>query len=184
MGSAARCKPMRRRPSHTLPAAITQALSLLAILLPAGPAGAATQVDIDTLAESIRSTGTKIVEKKDCEKDLHGYYQFENKVIDQLTICVNNLDMNDTDQVWEVYAHEVTHIMQACDDAETGQAFNDSYFPRIYRELQDLNPSSVEDTGLYGSWNKRQEIEARWMELQPPGRVIELFHSSLCFKQE
>jgi hypothetical protein len=155
----------------------------LAVLLLGGPAPAATQVDIDTLAESIRDTGTQIVESKTCAKNMQGYYQFEARKIDQLTICVNNLDMNDPDQVWEVYAHEVTHIMQACDDAVNGRAFNDSVFPRIYRELQELNPTSVEETSLYGSWNKRQEIEARYMELLPPNQVIELFHGSLCFKQ-
>ena len=158
-------------------------LALLLVLAP-GTALAATQVDIDTLAESIRSTGTKIVESNTCEKGFQGYYQFEDKKIDQLTVCANNIDMKDPDQVWEVYAHEVTHIVQACDKAEGGRAFSDSYFPRIYRELQQLNPSSVEDTSLYGSWDKRQEIEARYMELLPPKDVIEFFHGSLCFEQQ
>lgn len=156
----------------------------LALLLLSTPALGATQVDIDTLAESIRSTGTKIVVRNDCEPNLQGYYAFEHQKVDQLTICSNNIDMKDTDQVWEVYAHEVTHIIQACDSAEGGRAFEDSYFPRLYRELQQLNPSSVDDTALYGSWDKRQEIEARYMELLPPGEVIDFFHSSLCFEQD
>lgn len=158
-------------------------LSHLMLLLSCGPALAATQVDIDTLAESIRSTGTKIVERKDCEKGLQGFYQFESQKIDQLTICANNVDMSDADMVWEVYAHEVTHIIQACDKGDPGRAFDDTYFPRIYRELQQLNPSSVDDTSLYGSWDKRQEIEARYMELLPPKDVIDFFHASQCFEQ-
>lgn len=155
----------------------------LAPLLLGGPAVAATQVDIEALAELIRSTGTTIVESQTCEKNMYGLYQFEDKKIDQLTICGNNIDLNDPDQVWEVYAHEATHIMQACDDASDGRAFSDAVFPRIYRELQELNPTSVEETGLYGSWNKRQEIEARYMELLPPNQVIALFEASRCFQQ-
>jgi hypothetical protein len=165
--------------------AITIARSLLSmvVLLSTGAAVAATQVDIDTLSEDIRSTGTRIVTRNDCEKTLFSYYQFEDKKIDELTLCTNTLNMKDLDQVWEAYAHEVTHIIQACDQSGMGQAFEDAYFPRIYRELQQLNPSSLEDTALYGSWSKRQEIEARYMELQPPGDVIDFFRSSQCFQQ-
>lgn len=61
--------------------------------------------------------------------------------------------------------------MQAC----TGDyVIDDKYISRIYRELQSINPTSVEDIQAYGSWDKRQEIEARWMEFQPPGDVIDL----------
>ncbi|MFM8675421.1 MAG: hypothetical protein ACKOCA_10520 [Vulcanococcus sp.] len=115
------------------------------------------------------------MERKDCGKNLLGYYQYEEKKVDQIVLCTNNIDVNDSDDVWEVLAHETTHIIQACDQTGEGQAFNDAYFPRIYRELQQLNPSSVGDTALYGSWSKRQEIEARSMELLPPEAVIALF---------
>ncbi|MFM7312240.1 MAG: hypothetical protein ACKO0M_03575 [Cyanobium sp.] len=154
------------------------------ILLLPGPASAATQVDIDTLVEVIRSAGSEVVERKDCGKNLLGYYQYEEKKVDQIVLCTNNIDVNDTDQVWEVLAHETTHIMQACDSLDGGMAFEESFFPRIYREVQELSPSSIDDTAAhYGTWNKRQEIEARYMELLPAKDVIELFQSSLCFKQ-
>lgn len=155
-------------------------------MLQPSTAEAATQVDIATLAEAIRQSGTEIVESKNCEKDFLGYYEYkESPKIDRMTLCTNNLEANDMDQAWEVLAHETAHIMQTCDVLQGGPgfAFDDSYFPRIYRELQQLNPSSVDDTRLYGSWNKRQEIEARYMELLPPGDVIELFSESLCFSQ-
>jgi len=162
---------------------VSRLLGSLVVLLLAMPSLAATQVDIDTLLEAVRQTGTELDVNNDCEKGLQGYYEFEDKKVDRLTICSNNVDMDDPDQVWEVYAHEVTHIIQACDAAEDGKAFDDAYFPRIYRELQQLNPSSVDDTALYGSWNQRQEIEARYMELQPPKEVIDFFYASQCFKQ-
>lgn len=160
-------------------------IPLLAMLQPSS-AKAATEVDIATLAEAIRQSGTEIVERKNCEKEILGHYEYqENPKIDRLTLCTNNLDANDLDQAWEVLAHETAHIMQTCDLLQGGPgfAFEDSHFPRLYRELQQLNPSSIDDTRLYGSWNKRQEIEARYMELLPPGDVIALFGESLCFSQ-
>ena len=157
---------------------------VLPLLLGAAPVQAATQVDVETLAKAVRETGTEIVESDRCEEGLKGYYEFEKDRIDRLTLCTNNIDVNDSDDVWEVLAHETTHIIQACDQTGEGQAFNDAYFPRIYRELQQLNPSSVGDTALYGSWSKRQEIEARYMELLPPEDVIDFFYKSQCFKQD
>jgi hypothetical protein len=70
--------------------------------------------------------------------------------------------------------------MQAC----TGDhALNDSYISRAYRELQSINPTSVSDIQAYGSWNKRQEIEARWMEFQDPLFVIEILKGN-CSKDQ
>ena len=99
------------------------------------------------------------------------YYEFEDKKLDQIVICVNNIDKDDPDEYWESLVHEATHAMHAC----TGDyALNDKSIARAYRELQAINPTSVEDIQAYGSWNKRQEVEARWMEFQTPEFAIEL----------
>ncbi|WP_216904721.1 hypothetical protein [Synechococcus sp. CCY 9618] len=66
-------------------------------------------------------------------------------------------------------AHEVTHVMQACTGA---YGLNDSFINRAYRELKAMHGSSIEEINGYGSWNKRQEVEARWMEMQLPEDVI------------
>jgi hypothetical protein len=42
------------------------------------------------------------------------------------------------------------------------------------RSPETVNPTSVDEIQAYGSWNKRQEIEARWMEFQQPELVVEL----------
>lgn len=165
----------RRSPGRIL------SIAFLTLLALAQSALAATQVDINTLAEAVRSTGTSIVERDNCEAGLKGYYEFQKDQVDRITLCTNNIA--DIDELWEVQAHEVTHVIQACDRTGEPQAFDDAYFPRIFRELQQLHPSSINDTSYYGSWSKRQEIEARYMALKPPRDVIEFFYASQCFIQ-
>lgn len=142
-------------------------------LTPAGLAG--TWTDIDALKEAISKTGTTIAEERCSDETTQAFYEFEKDKIDQITICINNIDKDDPDEYWEALAHEATHVMQAC----TGDyAIDDKYISRIYRELQSVNPTSVSDIQAYGSWDKRQEIEARWMEFQQPGDVIDLLISN------
>ena len=149
---------------------------VLAILLMGGclvqaPANAGSWTDIETLKTELKKTGTKVLELKCKEKELMSYYEFEDKKLDQIVICVNNIDKDDPDEYWESLVHEATHVMHAC----TGDyALNDKSIARAYRELQAINPTSVEDIQAYGSWNKRQEVEARWMEFQAPEFAIEL----------
>lgn len=132
---------------------------------------AGSWTDVEALKETIAKTGTRVAEKACAEKTTQSYYEFEKDKIDQITICINNINKDDPDEYWEALAHEATHVMQAC----TGDyAIDDKYISRIYRELQSINPTSAEDIQAYGSWDKRQEIEARWMEFQPPGDVIDL----------
>lgn len=140
------------------------------------PAYAGSWSDVEILKEELKKTGTTTVEKSCADKDTHSYYELEESKIDQITICINNIDKESPDEYWESLAHEATHVMQAC----TGDnAFDDKWISRIYRELQAVNPTSVDDIQLYGSWNKRQEIEARWMEFQQPSDVI-IFLQEAC----
>ena len=147
------------------------AVLLTASCLAQAPVLAGSWTDIETLKTELKKTGTKVLELKCKEKDVMSYYEFEEKKLDQIVICVNNIDKEDPDEYWESLAHEATHVMQAC----TGDyALDDKFIPRAYRELQAINPTSVEDIQAYGSWNKRQEVEARWMEFQTPEFAIEL----------
>jgi len=136
---------------------------------------AATWSDIEILKAELAKTGTTVVELNCKERDLYGYYIFDGKGVDRITMCVNNFDKNDPDDYWEILVHEATHVMQAC----TGDyALDDGYISRAYRELQAVNPTSVDEIQEYGSWNKRQEVEARWMEFQKPEFAIELLKAN------
>jgi len=161
-----------------------QLLSGLAITLFAvssiPKASAGTWTDVESLIKEINNTGTSVTEETCSDKNIHGFYELEKDKVDQITICVDNIDKEDPDQYWETLAHEATHVMQAC----TGDhALNDSYISRAYRELQSINTTSVSDIQAYGSWNKRQEIEARWMEFQDPLFVIEILKGN-CSKDQ
>jgi hypothetical protein len=86
------------------------------------------------------------------------------------------VDLGDLEAVWEVMAHESTHIMQSC----TGStAIADERMPRTYRELQTLAPhyAKLIDT-RYPSSDQRLEAEAFWMELQTPDLVLALFRKN------
>lgn len=150
---------------------VAPAIILITSCLAGLPAIAGTWTDIETLKEELKKTGTKVLELKCKEKEMMSYYEFEEKKTDQIVICVNNIDKDDPDEYWESLVHEATHVMQAC----TGDyALNDKTISRAYRELQAINPTSVDDIQGYGSWNKRQEVEARWIEFQTPEFAIEL----------
>jgi hypothetical protein len=83
----------------------------------------------------------------------------------------------DVEAVWEVMAHESTHIMQAC----TGStAIADELMPRTFRELRTMAPHYAKlIDGSYPVNDQRLEAEAFWMELQTPPSVIGLFRN-LC----
>lgn len=150
------------------------ALALMSLVL-ASPLHAGSWADIETLKAELKKTGTATVDANCNEKDVIGFYEYEKDKKDQIVICVNNIAKDDPDAYWEALAHEATHVMQAC----TGDnALNDQYIARAYRELQTVNPTSVDEIQAYGSWNKRQEIEARWMEFQAPELVIEFLRET------
>jgi hypothetical protein len=155
---------------------IAAAIAALAI---ATPAQAASHEDSYRLADLIKATGTTIVAEK-CRTPEAGNYHFsKEKKIDRLTICTNYVDASDADALWEVMAHEGTHVMQAC---HGGNVVKDEYLPRIHRDLKTQAPHYSKLVAGYPSHHQLMEAEAFWMELQEPEFVTELFKAA-CEKQ-
>lgn len=157
------------------PRALTALLcgGLLLAALPGLPAQAASLEDIRQLENLINASGTETIVSGDCPPNHAGYYENDGRSIDRLVICKRNVDMGDVDAVWEVMAHEATHIMQSC----TGTtAIADELMPRTFRELQTLAPHYAKLISTqYRSAEQRLEAEAFWMELQTPPVVMDLF---------
>ena len=159
-----------------LPPSALSALIAAGLLVGAAPgpaAWAASLEDIRALENLINASGTETVVSGSCPPNHAGYYENDGRSIDRLVICKRNVDMGDVDAVWEVMAHEATHIMQSC----TGTtAIADVQMPRAYRELQTLAPHYAKlIRSEYSSGEQRLEAEAFWMELQTPQQVMELF---------
>ncbi|MFN7679133.1 MAG: hypothetical protein ACK5QW_11145 [Cyanobacteriota bacterium] len=153
---------------------LTTVLATVASLALAGePARATSAKDVEDLLLLIKKSGTEIV-VVDCKEGLKGTYAFgENPKIDRLTICKNNVKLNDPDDVWEVIAHEATHIMQAC---VGDHLFKDEFHPRIVRDLQaKAHHYSVIIEQQYRGAEMMRESEAYFMELQTPEDVKEIF---------
>mgnify|MGYP001452007987 FL=1 len=130
-----------------------------------------------TLENLIRNVGTQIKERNDCKNGVQGYYRFEKiqgkKTIDEVVICNNNYVFNKptATEYWRLLAHESTHIMQAC----LGTNLYGSYqIKDMSYELMDQDENSYRTIhSAYSSSNEDNEIEARWMELQPKQYVID-----------
>lgn len=151
-------------------------LACLAFSLLAGPPlYASTWSDVAALQAALKAINTDLKESNDCEKGLLGAYQYEKGKYDEVVICINNIDKDDPEQYWEVLSHETTHAMQACTG---GYALNDGFINSAYRELKVMNPTATEEMAEYGSWDKRQEVEARWMQMQTPQDVIALLEAN------
>ena len=160
---------------------IKRILGVLAGLTLAVPASATSWTDVNTLLGLVKDTGTT-VSVRNCEQEgVMGFYKFDKQNnIDLLAICKNAVDMTDPDSVWEVVAHEATHVMQACAGSPV---IKDTMVPRVLRELQDTAPHYYATLQSYRGDHKRVELEAFWMELRSPADVIEFFNKS-CFYQE
>ncbi len=175
--SVPRCR--RPRPSAVLgtrrlaPPVALALLALAGLLQVAPPALANPMADIQRLEELINATGTETQVRDDCRPNHAGYYERDGKGIDRLVVCRNTVDMADVEAVWEVMAHEGTHVMQACTG---GPALQDAQIPRTLRELRSLAPhyAKLLDEG-YDPRDQRLEAEAFWMELQAPELVFALF---------
>ena len=161
--------------------------ALLSAVAVAAPLSAqASMADVEAYIDLIQQSGTQIsFNENSFDKsciDRAGYYHLEPGKQDLLVVCVSQVDEKDPDAVWEVLAHESTHIMQAC--SETGYAFKAEYHPRIVRQLQSKAPhySKMVDT-TYKGHAQLQETEAFFMELQEPSEVMSVF-TKLCFKAE
>ena len=166
---------MTRQPPLLI-ASLPLAGLVLAALIGAAPAPAASLAQIKQLEDLINATVTETLVSATCPPDHAGYYEHDGERIDRLVLCSNNVDLSDVEAVWEVMAHEATHIMQAC----TGSvAIADALMPRTYRELQTRAPHYAKLLGeSYRRADQRLETEAFWMELQKPERVIALFRDN------
>ena len=165
-------------------AKLVSAISFLSYLLIPRPAFAATWADIDKLTALIKETGTSIV-NVNCKKEIDlegvkGVYLFDKEdKLDHLLYCKENIDLGDSDEIWEVLSHEGTHIMQAC---HGGPIVKDEYIPRTMRNLKSFAPHYYKLVSEdYSSEDQRLELEAFDMELAEPARVIELFRY-YCFE--
>lgn len=152
-------------------------LALSGLLGGAKPAKAASLEDIRQLEDLINAAGVVTLVSEQCPANHAGYYERDNAGRHRLVLCRNVVNLADVEAVWEVMAHESTHIMQTC----TGTtAIADEYMPRTFRELRTMAPhyAKLIDLG-YPSGDQRLEAEAFWMELQAPATVISQFRS-LC----
>jgi len=165
---------------------LSLAASLFAVAVVAPPLSAqASSRDLDDLLDLIKQSGTEVVARTNHQErgclEVTGFYTFDkDKKIDRLTICKDNVSMDDPEQVWEVVAHESTHIMQAC---VGGLAFVDEEHPTMARALSVKAPHYAKLVDGYSSEDALHETEAFWMELQHPSDVVGYFRNS-CFKQE
>jgi hypothetical protein len=156
---------------------LTAAIAAIAL---AAPSMATSWTDIEELTDLVKETGTK-VESRDCPEGRLGYYRFDKaNNIDLLVVCKNNVDMKDSDAVWEVVAHEATHVMQAC---QGGPVIADNYVPRVLRELQETAPHYYAVLQEYRGDHKRVELEAFWMELRTPAVVMD-WMVTYCFQED
>jgi hypothetical protein len=140
------------------------------------PAGGVGIGELRALGGLIRASGTAMIVSDDCPPDHAGYYENDGGRIDRLVICRDAVDLDDVRAVWEVLAHEATHVMQACRGTPV---LPDAQMPRTLHELRVVAPhyAKLIDRG-YARTDQRLEAEAFWMELQPPALVMALFRSS------
>ena len=127
----------------------------------------ARKPEIESLESAIRSVGTQIKQRNDCDKNVQGYYKFledDNEVIaDEVVICANNFSYT-VDNYPALLKHEMTHIMHAC----LGTTINSpDEIRELRRELKVRNESSYRTIHRgYSETEHFEEVEARWMELQ------------------
>ena len=155
--------------SHTMKTILATAFAALALATPAQ----AGMNETKTLMGMIKSTGTTISFNnnhydKNCLNNA-GYYFFKEKVQDLMVICTDQVNTKDGDALWEVVAHEATHIMQAC---LGGNLIKDAYVARMHRELRAQAPHYSKMVGSYSTAHQLEEAEAYWMELQAPADVL------------
>ncbi len=147
------------------------ALSLLT-LLAAPPVHADTLPDIQMLVHALAAFGTR-VDPAECKQEgLQGFYE---PAKDRIVICTDSLTNQDPASVWDVLAHEATHKMQHCVD---GFLMPPTHVGRMMRQLRATYPETLLDLNAYASAESRFELEARWMELQPPGAVVQILEAA------
>ena len=136
------------------------------------PAQANTKADVETLVNTLVASGTKVMVGNCQQKNLYGFYLPKG---DQMVICADSLAGKDPGILWDTLAHETTHKIQAC---LGGFMMPPSYVGSMIRELRAMYPETMRDLELYNSSQMRYELEARWMELQTPATVLQLFNGA------
>jgi hypothetical protein len=147
------------------------ALSLLT-LLSAPPARADTLPDIQMLVQGLAAFGTRVAPAECKQKGLQGYYE---PAKDRIVICTDSLTNLDPASVWDVLAHEATHKMQHC---VGGFLMPPTHVGQMMRQLRATYPETLLDLHAYASAESRFELEARWMQLQPPGVVVQILDAA------
>jgi|LakMenEpi03Aug12_release.lakeMendotaPanAssembly.Ray.scaffolds.fasta_scaffold00040_128 hypothetical protein len=165
-------RPALRLLLSLLPALLALPMST-ALAVSAGPARGHTLVQIHRLETLINAAGTETMVRHDCLPNHAGFYERDGAGLNRLVVCANNIDMADLRAVWEVMAHEGTHVMQECSGGAVLQA---SQLPRTLGELRRHAPHYAKlIVEGYDQADQRIEAEAFWMELQPAEVVIDLF---------
>ena len=156
-------------------------IGALAAVLGATPVLATSWEDTTDLARIVESTGTTIVSSDDCARGVQGSYKYsDQRSIDVLTICKNNIDHTDPDAVWEVMAHESIHVAQAC---LGDNLYKDEYIPRIFRTLRTDAPHYARLLNNYPDDHRLREAEAFYAELLAPNTVKEMVAKACGVKQ-
>jgi hypothetical protein len=165
-------RPALRLLLSLLPALLALPMSA-ALAVSAGLARGQTLVQIHRLETLINAAGTETMVRHDCLPNHAGFYERDGAGLNRLVVCANNIDMADLRAVWEVMAHEGTHVMQEC---VGGTVLQDSQLPLTLGELRRHAPHYAKlIVEGYDPADQRIEAEAFWMELQPADVVIDLF---------
>ncbi len=139
--------------------------------------------DSRQLISLIKSTGTVVSFNnnsfdKAC-RNKAGYYQFIKDVNDVLVVCTDQVNTDDPNELWEVLAHESTHVAQTCLGS---MLFQETYHPRIFRSLATKAPHYAKMIDQQYSGNHAiAEAEAFYMELQTPSDVLSVVRKA-CIK--
>jgi hypothetical protein len=164
---------LRLSPLLTLLTALLTLPMSAALAVAAGPAMGHTLVQIHRLETLINAAGTETMVRHDCLRNHAGFYERDGGGLNRLVVCANNINMADVGAVWEVMAHEATHVMQEC---AGGAVLHDNQLPRTLGELRRRAPHYAKlIVEGYDPADQRIEAEAFWMELQPAEVVIALF---------
>jgi hypothetical protein len=159
-----------------LPGLLAPAVAAAAMAAGLAPAWGTSLEAIHELEGLINASGTETVLSTVCPPNHAAYYENDGKGIDRLVVCANRVDLADPAAVWEVMAHEATHVMQAC---RGGHILPDAAMSSTYRQLRRSAPLNAKllDDG-YRRADVRLEAEAFWMELQPPATVLAHFRQA------
>jgi len=99
--------------------------------------------------------------------------RFKKDTYDVLVLCKDQVDVTDVHAVWEVLAHEATHIMQACTPGGD-TAFRNEDHPAMIDDIKRIAPDDIDlIVNAYEKHEWKGELEAFWMMRQDPTTVID-----------